>query len=268
MSKITAGYKTGSGNIMEMTVHTGLLNRYDVPLIDADGDYNTMAQACQHGVGCKGKNGGCPPYAPMFGNIKPSLPDFCVITVEYDMAWSIKYGGWRKEGVTTPALYISAYANALTGNYIRRIVKGVEEYGFYALGASNCPGCSPKKCTVLQGQKCIKPDKRRYSMEATGVNCCDLHWTLFDTSMPWLYGNTSEYIHARMYRYAGFFCEAHSPIYYEGIVRDAVLADWSYCDRPGVGIKHKLERYTDIHPEGSYDEGSEFEVYRIPFEVV
>ncbi len=263
MGKITVGYKTGSGNVMEMTVHTNVLARADVPLIDEQDD-TTVAYTCQHGVGCKGKNGGCPPYAPVFGNIKKSKSHFCVITVEYDMAWPIKYGGWRKSGVTTPALYISAYANKITEAYVRRLLNGVEEQGYYTLGASNCPGCSPKKCTVLLGEKCIKPTKRRYSMEATGVNCCDLHWDLFDGAMPWLYGNTSEYIHADMYRYVGFFL--NDPTNISDMVHYIVENDWSVCDRPDIDEWPELSVFEIQHPEGSYDEGENIVVYRIPLE--
>lgn len=264
MGKITVGYKTGSGNIMEMTIYTNVLARADVPLIhDGDCCVEDMADVCQDGVGCKGQNGGCPPYAPLFGNIKKSKTHFCVITVEYDMAWPIKYGGWRKPGVTTPALYISAYANKITESYVRRILKGVESHGYYTLGASNCPGCSPKKCTVLLGQKCIKPKERRYSMEAAGVNCCELHWQLFDEAMPWLYGNTSEYIHTKMWRYVGVFC---GDGYIPKIVNSIIQKDWSVCDRPGEDEWPDLDIYDSVHKRGSYDEGNDLVVYKIPLE--
>lgn len=261
MESLTVGYKTGSDNVMEMTVHTNVLARANIPVLE------DLYDACQGGVGCKGKNGGCPPYAPMFGNIKHSMSHFCVITVEYDMCWPIKYGGWRRAGVTTPALYISAYANKITESYIRRILKGMEKQGYYTLGASNCPGCSPKKCTVLKGEKCIKPAKRRYSMEATGVNCCDLHWDLFDNAMPWLYGNTSEYIHTKMWRYAGFFCDGEQQVVKHQQIEQIIKNDWSIWPMTTRdGIRPRLEVYDDVHPEDSYDEGSDLEVYRIPLE--
>lgn len=259
MIEIEAGYMTGSGNHLSMTIHGELFDRQDIPTIDMDDCW----AACHAEMQCKGQNGGCPPYSPHFDKIKPSFDKFYAICVEFDMAWAIKYSGWWK-GVSAPGLYILVYADRLTMNYTQRLLKMFESEGYYTLGVSNCPGCSPKKCTVLQDAKCAKPKKRRYSVESTGIECDELHWDLFGSVLPWWY-KTPEHMPSKMYRYAGVFGkdELFGDIA-DSILGVAVTNDNYYVeDLPKPYI---LDTKTFEIPEEKYWCGEKYEVYRIPVE--
>lgn len=244
MLTIPVGYKSGSGNIMSLTVYGKLFDRNDIPL-DEPGRY------CNHnGIDCGGYNGGCPPYAPRFDKVKPSLSYFYVICVEFDMAWAYLYAG-----KPTPYFMLS-YADRLTMFYIQRAVQYFENNGFYALGASNCPGCSPKNCTVTRGGKCSNPKKRRFSLEATGVECHTLHKKLFNENLPWWY-RTVDLIPAFMYRYAGVFVSQSGGN--DSYLQCFADLDKSRCETiPVHGYDWELSNI----PEGKDDSGH-YKIYRL-----
>jgi len=264
------GYRTGSGNEMPLMVHGELLRREAVPVIDnlanveCVGYSDNFASAeylCQRGIGCKGKNGGCPPYSPHFGKFKPSLPYFYVIAVEFDMAGAIKYSGWWK-GVSAPGLYILVYADRLMMNYTQRALRFFENVGYYTLGVSNCPGCRPRDCAVMKGERCNKPRKRRFSIESVGVMCNELHLDLFGEALPWWF-HTKEHMPAKMVRYAGVFTDKPASTL-DDLLQEFILRDKSYIDNPP--IIDEFDVSTLEIPSDCYDAGYEYDVYRVPVE--
>lgn len=260
MRMINVGYKTGSGNIMPLTIHSHLFHRDDMPT-EEPGIYCNNDK-----VQCGGYNGGCPPYTPAFHALKRKLLHFFVICVEFDMASALEFSGWRK-GASAPGLFILAYADRLTMNYIQRGLIAFENVGYYTLGVSNCPGCRPKDCQVIKGGKCTKPKKRRFSMEATGMACDILHEDMFDEVMPWWF-HTPRYIPARMYRYAGVFTDGEAKVM-DDILTGFVYNDKSYTPTMFVGALNYSDYYecgAMIIPESKHSEGKWYDVYEIPLE--
>lgn len=192
------GYKTASGNTMIMQVSGHMVNRGDMPLVDI-ADYK---QLCE---GCRGLNGGCAQWAPYFEWIKPSAKSFFVVDIKLDMAWAIKYAYRHSDNPIKHNYFRCGYADMITDKYTWSIIKHMEqETGCYALGIGHCHGCRSKKmCTVLQGEKCIAPDKRHYSIEATGVECSELNRMLYGDRLPWWF--KSEALPLYMRRFAGLF---------------------------------------------------------------
>lgn len=258
MQEHLVGYKTGSGNKMPLWVYGVLIPREDVPTCDNPGDFCATELAV-----CGGFNGGCPPYAPLFEKVKPGKTHFYTLIVGFDMASSLHFAGWRK-GKSVPGLFILMYADRLTMNYIQRMLKFFEAERFYTLGASNCPGCNPKDCTVTDGKRCSKPSKRRFSLEATGVQCDELHYDLFEEVLPWWY-RTKEHIPCWMFRYAGLFCNEDEVSQIDELLIKFVQNDWSYVPEvKDYSVDYVIDMLTV--PEGKPWCPMSYEAYRIPIE--
>jgi len=256
---IQAGYRTGSGNVMSLSVGGYTIKRDDVPVV-AKEDVKAL---CDWKGGCKGRNGGCPPYAPYFENLKHNMPLLYVITVEFDMAYAIEYSGWWK-GSSVPGLFIITYADRLTMNYMQRLLKKFEEKDLYCLGLSNCPGCRPADCKVIRGEPCAKPKKRRFSVEAVGILCNELHQDIFGECLPWWH-RTREHMPTKLVRYSAVFVDEWWSHTAEGVLTNAVQTDKS-CTSPENVPKLDYDIETLEVPEGCLDEGIAYQAYRIPME--
>lgn len=259
MISLEIGYRTGSGNVMPMFVHGICMHRDEIPVVFGD---NQCDLCNTDEIRCKGYNGGCPPHAPYFDNVKPSIDNVYAIVVEFDMANAITFSGWWK-GVSAPGLYILVYADRLTMNYTQRALAHFENLGYYTLGVSNCPGCKPKDCAVTKGRKCSKPKERRFSVEATGVRCDVWHQELFEEALPWWF-HTPKHIPDRMYRYAMVFADKPANVM-DDILTDFVFSDKSYCDDvPDYSDDYAI--HTLKIPDGRYDAGMEYYAYELPME--
>ena len=252
--KLEVGYETASGNLMSMTVRTKCMHRTLVPVYDCD-----ILELCMHNTKCKGYNGGCPPYAPPFDNLKPSKKVLYIISVEFDMAAAMHYSG-RLRGVAAPGLILT-YADRITLHYTQRLLRKFENAGFYTLGLSNCPGCRPRDCNVNYGGKCTKPKKRRYSVEAVGISCNDLHWDMYNEALPWWHAANGEYMPAAMYRYAVVFVDSSDILYYDMMLHAYAIGDKSYTeDIPEFEYDKVVLRI----PYECYDAGEKYYAYKMP----
>lgn len=167
------GYKTSTGNVMDLVVNVHRLARYEIPLM-TPWEQVSLCGACGGSRGC------CPGFAPRFTDIRPKAGVVYVVTVSMDLSWALLYGSHRN-------IYMPlTYTDMITMSYIRRLLKAIQGSGRYVLGAGSCPGkCRP--CTVLRGEACSKPSLRQYSVEATGVDCDELHYYLYREYLPWAY---------------------------------------------------------------------------------
>lgn len=248
---IKAGYRTGSGNTMIIEVHGHLVPREDIPLVDL-ADYK---QLCE---GCRGLNGGCSQWAPYFEWIKPSQRYFYVVDVRLDMAWAIKYAHRHAKSVVQHNYFRCGYADLLTDKYTWSLIKYMEKVsGQYALGIGHCHGCRSKKmCTVLRGERCITPELRHYSVEATGVECSQLNLMLYGSRLPWWF--KSEALPMEMRRYAGLFSNDNL----EGYLIDAVKAHRSFIQPDEVAPMPLYEIATVPAPTTALqDAGTVFPMY-------
>lgn len=221
------GYKTGSGNVMSLLVHVFELDRMDVPLLT---EYEHVSLCGS----CKGSNGGCPGFAPRFDMIKRSTDTMYIVTVTFDMAWSLKYAtpNGLHYGYVLQQL---AYADRLTDRYVRRMLMYLREHSIgHVIGLGNCPGCHTKDCTVRKGGRCSHPEKRIYSMEATGIDCDELHAMLYGEYLPWYYKGTNT-MPQYMTRYCGVISDKPSS---EVISH---ISNFIVCDKSYVPIESVID---------------------------
>lgn len=192
------GYATGSGNVMSMLVEGFPIHSSSTPLLT---EYEQVAFCGD----CKGSSGGCPGFAPRFDTIFKRYEHIVVIAVSFDYMWSIMYATPRNGWLARRIIKQMVYADRLTESYCNRMIKYAGYTGVgYALGLGNCRGCAAKHCTVIRGERCVRPKKRTFSMEATGVDCDELHKRFYGEYLPWYYKGTAK-IPTYMTRYIGIF---------------------------------------------------------------
>lgn len=241
MLKLTVGYQTGTGNSLTLDIFADCFHRDDVPLFYPKED---LIHLCGD---CKGYSGGCPPYAPYFEDIKPSCPWFYVLVVRMDMAWAIAYSG-------DTDYFRFSYADRLTVYYLQRVSKAFSDLTkSYSLTAGGCSACHP--CVVLDGKPCAHPRRRGYSVEATGVDCSELHRIIFGRRLPYWYYDGA--IPRYMVRYGGFFVNTSTSM--EAVMVQAVTQDKHFTlERKPVPQYRLVER---VAPEHVVDAGMKYDAY-------
>ncbi len=183
---IDVPYRTGTGHDLSMLVRLFEVPRGNIPLLS---DYEHVASCGD----CKGTSGSCPGFAPEIQDIHKSAPSLYVIVTTLDMAWTMKWASLNNW------VYALTWCDRLTTAYVRRMMKSFA--GHTTFGAGSCAGkCKP--CAVLNGNKCVEPDKRQHSMEAVGIDCDRLHHMIYDEYLPWCHKGIPA-VPSYMSRYTG-----------------------------------------------------------------
>ena len=216
------GYVTGTKHLMRMKVSGHLMDRLDVPVVYPE----DVAGMCGK---CKGVNGGCSIYAPYFEHIKPSQSHIFIVDVAFDMAWAIKFAYSNPAyGEIRNNYFCCGYGDIITDRYLRKLVNYLtDNTGLYGLGVGHCAGCRSKKmCTVLRGEPCINMAGRRYSIEATGVECSTLNERLYGQRLGWWYKNAA--LPILMRRYGGVMTTPDNQEELESLLFQATRSIKSY----------------------------------------
>lgn len=222
------GYKTGSGNIMPLTLYIETVER------------NSIALAPQEEVGklcgdCKGWNGGCPGCAPYFQYIKPKMQFMTVLLIEFDMAWAAKYSRGGRNLISSN-YFRMGYADRITDKYAWSILKKSYQKGQnFILGCGHCPTCSKKHCGPINNLPCRKPLNRFYSMEATGVDCNQIALRITGQELQWWYKDSI--LPVNMTRVVGII--NNDPQATEALLLDKVISHRSF-----------VKDYNPSDPEG------------------
>lgn len=252
MLMLTVGYKTATGNELTLDIHGMAFERDAIPIFYPKEDLPLLCNAS--GCNCKGFGGSCPPYAPYFPDIKPSSPYFYVVCIQLDLAWALKYAGNLE-------YFKFSYADQMTHNYIHRVVTSTAaRLKGYGLTCGGCRICKTGKdkpgCVVLQGQPCIYPDRRTYSVEATGVDCSTLHEMMFGTRLPyWYYDGVLPHY---MFRYGGVFVKDVDKC--DNVLRQAAYDDKSFTPTIQDIPQYRLVEHR-VRDDNPADAGLEFEGY-------
>lgn len=144
-------------------------------------DYEYITDLCRKG--CKNFNvgGGCPPKAPRFDELIPNYPEGVLICARLLSV----YKPVKVRNSNSPYIHyrfqdiILARLLTLLGNEIRQRWQET-----YFLNNGFCSGC--KKCNFKIGYNfCRQPDKRTFSMEATGINVERTLQNVFGIELQW-----------------------------------------------------------------------------------
>jgi predicted metal-binding protein len=152
-------YKSSTGNIYPLE-----LGWVSVPINKVLFDKKLTEKACLNGCKLYNRNGGCPPFAMDFGQIKNSYENITFIyskLVTKDYPIKILNGNY----------YVRwSFVEALLTPFMNRFEKiiHIKEHRLF-LSSGFCKKCGNKRCAVKTGKECRNPLERTFSLEATGV---------------------------------------------------------------------------------------------------
>jgi predicted metal-binding protein len=151
-------------------------NHLPSKLVPIDSEVTT--EACKKGCNLYGRNGGCPPYAPMFSEISKDymLILYAKMLTKY-FPEKVLNGNYYTRWV-----FVETFMASLTNRIGLEIT---DELDGYFLSSGHCSSCRPKKCSVKIGKPCRNPTKRTYSLEATGVLVTELMKKKMGLELQW-----------------------------------------------------------------------------------
>jgi predicted metal-binding protein len=128
---------------------------------------------CKEGCVNYGKKYSCPPFVPDFRLLMQNKEGLHIILFKCDLKEisSIEYNKIRIANVSMKSRIIK----------LMRFLENKFDTIFLSTGACNL--C--KSCKVELNKSCKYPDKKRYSLEAVGIDCDDLCKSLFKTGLLW-----------------------------------------------------------------------------------
>lgn len=144
--------------------------------VDVHHETGKFARACAEACPTYSRKYSCPPFAPSFGSLsRPYSHLHCLclrIALEQLPEYPNPYHRVRM-------------ANAMLKPRLERMLFWWRDQdpGSTILGSGSCRACRP--CGCVEGVPCKKPQRRIYSLEATGVDCEHLVQTCFGFGLEW-----------------------------------------------------------------------------------
>lgn len=143
---------------------------------------NKVREACRQGCSNYGKAGGCPPRAPLLFDLVSPQEEMWLIACRF---WS-KYKPSRVAQSRNSAIHWK-FQDGIVARVMNNLGHSLNHRnrGFF-LSTGYCMGCPGKKCNFKLGNSfCRSPEKRTYSMEATGINVVETVKKHFKLDMYW-----------------------------------------------------------------------------------
>lgn len=151
-------------------------------------DRAATLKACREGCKRYGNNGGCPPYAPDYAELRKQYP--FGVTV-----FSRLYTRHFPEKVLHGNFYVRwVFVETVLSRVMANIgLAAREATGGYFLGTGHCIGC--KQCAFKTGETiCRRPEKRTFSMESTGILVTEFMKKEVGFELQWWKPKEPEYI--------------------------------------------------------------------------
>jgi len=131
---------------------------------------------CKRGCPNYNKKYSCPPFSPEFKAFVKNYDALLVLlfAIELNQFNTFDYNDYHKVRIS----------NAVMKPKIEKVMRNLESrYDSFFLGTGSCRLCKP--CQLKTRKPCKYPDKRRYSLEALGVDCDFLSKKLFELPLLW-----------------------------------------------------------------------------------
>jgi predicted metal-binding protein len=145
-------------------------------------DYDRVTGLCREGCANFGQSGGCPPIAPRFDSItSPAQKGILIYT---------KFLSLFKPPKVAQSNNIAIHWKFQDG-ILARFLDNVGwsmlgEFGGIFLSSGYCMGCPGKKCGFkTDSRSCHNPQRRTYSLEATGIDVVGSLWKLARENFYW-----------------------------------------------------------------------------------
>lgn len=172
-------YSTQNGNHYPLEIKSSLISSNEVVH-----DYTRITNYCK--TGCKNFNsgGGCPPKAPAFSKIAEQFPYGYIICAIFSSKWKP-----QKVKESTSQYIHFRFQDVILSKFLTNLGYTIKEHigsGCLFLNNGYCMGCGNKKCSFKSGENiCKNPQKRTFSLEATGVDVEATLANIFDLKLQW-----------------------------------------------------------------------------------
>jgi predicted metal-binding protein len=175
MEKKSYLHQTSSGKCYPLEIGFKAISCDQIP-----SDKILTENACRLGCRLYGRNGGCPPCSPDFAKLQHK---FEIANIIYAKLKTKYY----PEKVLTGNYYVKwAFVEALLTPFTNRFSKiSHDKKEMVFLSSGFCKGCGTKRCAVKEGNKCLHPFQRTFSLESTGVIVTELAERFLDFKLYW-----------------------------------------------------------------------------------
>lgn len=154
-----------------------------------------FSEMCEKGCKNYGNKFSCPPRTPCFDNLFSSREKEGLLIVMFLM---------RTKEINSTEYNKIRIANSIMKSRIDKLMRILEnKFETKFLSSGSCRLC--RTCCLKLKKPCKHPEKMRYSLEATGIDCNSLSENLFNIPLLWFkQGKAPEYTCVL----AGLFCDA------------------------------------------------------------
>lgn len=136
-------------------------------------DKNGFAEMCKEGCKNYNKKYSCPPFVPDFDNLLKN----------YDGLYLVLFLS-RLDSISSTEYNKVRIANSVMKSRLIKLMRHLEKmFNTTFLSMGSCNLCKLCKCKL--NLPCEHPKERRYSLEATGVDCNELSKKLFKIPLSW-----------------------------------------------------------------------------------
>lgn len=146
-------------------------------------DYDRLVAYCRDG--CRSYNsGGCPPWAPRFEEVATRYPLGVLVFARF-------FTRYLPEVCKSSADAVEKYdfQDIILSNMLSKLgyalIQDLTGQVFF-LSPGHCHGCKEQPCSFTQGEReCRKPDRRSYSVSATGIDVQPTLRSIFNIELQW-----------------------------------------------------------------------------------
>lgn len=143
---------------------------------------------CKQGCRNYGKSGGCPPLAPKFPQIIKFSDKYSLIIAKFNSQFKPE----KVKNCNNRAIHWK-FQDGILARFMDRLGKDlVFRFGGMYLGTGYCMGCPGKKCAIKLGDPCRRPNRRTFSLEATGINVVKTVKSVFNEDFYWYSKNNTD----------------------------------------------------------------------------
>lgn len=176
-------YTTQEGQHYPLEIDYKLINSTEI-----QHDYEQITSYCRDGCPDYG-SGGCPPYAPALAEVAAKYPYGIMVYAKF-------FSRFKPPQLAADDFSLQDVVLSDILSQLGYAVLDQNRGDLFFLNCGHCRGCGDQPCSFKQGDEtCREPERRAYSIAATGVDVSKTLQEVFGITLQWLKGNNEvEYI--------------------------------------------------------------------------
>lgn len=174
--KIITQYKTQNGHEYPLELRYERIRKDTIVYAP-----ELVESLCRSGCRNYGTSGGCPPFAPKFQQFPTHTDEYLLILAIFES----KHKPMKVLKCKNRAIHWK-FQDGILARFMDQLGRNLQElYGGFFLGTGYCMGCPAKKCAIKLGKECRAPQKRTFSLEATGIHVVNTVQNVWKEKFYW-----------------------------------------------------------------------------------